>query len=442
MEKPREIAVRILSRHAETGRWLEDLLSDELEKCRLSALDRALVHELVLGSVRHQALLDWLIIRRTDGREQPPAMRALLRTGLYQLFVLDRIPDHAAVNETVELARKLGFAAQAGFVNALLRGCLRERDTLERDLANLKETQLDLGYSHPRWLCERWAERMSSDQVRALLTWNNQSPPVFGRINLLKTSPADWRARLGAEGLETAVVDFDWVPAGWILRFERVPALTSLASFREGLFYVQDPSTLLAVVELGARPGESILDLCAAPGGKTTAIAQMMNNEGRITAFDPDPVRRRLIRENCDRLGVTNVRVPEGRPTRPGELFDRILIDAPCSNTGVMRRRAELRWRITAAEIQRLRGVQLGLLRQAAACLKPGGTLVYSTCSLEPEENEQVVEEFLQDASASGWVRLRQRQLSPLVEGVDGAYVAVLQKAAAPGAHSGLVTAG
>lgn len=369
-------------------------------------------------------------------------MRALLRTGLYQLFILDRIPDHAAVNETVELARKLGFAAQAGFVNALLRGCLRERDSLERDLANLKESQLDLGYSHPRWLCERWAERLGPDQVRSLLTWNNQSPSVYGRVNLLKTSPADWPARLGAEGVETAAVEFDWVPAGWILRFERVPALTSLASFREGFFYVQDPSTLLAVVELGARPGESILDLCAAPGGKTTAIAQMMNNEGRITAFDPDPVRRRLIRENCDRLGVTNVRVPEGRPTRPGELFDRILIDAPCSNTGVMRRRAELRWRITAAEIQRLRGVQLGLLRQAASSLKPGGTLVYSTCSLEPEENERVVEEFLKDASASGWVLLRQRQLSPLVEGVDGAYVAVLQKAAAPGVQPAQATAG
>lgn len=417
----------------ETGQWLEDLLAAELESARFAPADRALAHELVLGTTRNQALLDWLIAGRTDRREQPVVMRALLRTGLYQLFLLDRIPDHAAVNEAVELARKLGFAAQAGFVNAVLRGCLRDREGLEKEIATLREHQPDIAYSHPRWLCERWENRLGPVKLRALLAWNNEPPRLFARVNTLKVAPAVFHERLAAEGVEWIPAEFDWVPAGWMVGLVRAPALSGLASFRQGLFYVQDPSTLLAVNELGARPGESILDLCAAPGGKTTALAQQMENQGRITAYDPDPFRRRLIRENCERLGVMNVRVPEGRPARPGEAFDRILIDAPCSNTGVMRRRAELRWRITAAEIDRLRGLQLGLLRQSSASLKPGGTLVYSTCSLEPEENEEVVREFLSGgavagAGAAGWELVRERQLSPLVEAVDGAYVAVLRR--------------
>jgi 16S rRNA (cytosine967-C5)-methyltransferase len=426
LEKPREIAVRILRRHAETGRWLDDLLAAEDEHVRMSAPDRALAQELVLGSTRQQALLDWIIARRTDTREQPVALRALLRLGLYQLFLLDRIPDHAAVHETVELAKTLGFAAHAGFVNALLRGCVRERDALQQEISRLRETEPDIGYSHPRWLCERWARRFGDDRLRELLAWNNTAPRTFARVNTLKTMPAAWHERLTAEGVEWSPFVADWVPEGWVVELQRHPPLRSLKSFQEGLFYVQDPSTLLAVQEMGATPGESILDLCAAPGGKTTALAQVMANEGRLTAFDPDRVRRQMIRENCDRLGVQIARIPEGRPARPGELFDRVLIDAPCSNTGVLRRRAELRWRLTEPEVQRLRGVQLGLLGQAADHLKAGGRLVYSTCSLEPEENEDVVREFL--AGAAGWVLRRERQLSPLVEKVDGAYVAVLEK--------------
>jgi 16S rRNA (cytosine967-C5)-methyltransferase len=262
--------------------------------------------------------------------------------------------------------------------------------------------------------------------MSALLEWNNRAPELYARVNTLRCSPTKLQQQWAGEGVEGAPASFDWVPEGWVMKLLKHPSFASLASFREGGFYVQDPSTLLAVTEIGAVPGEVVLDLCAAPGGKTTAIAQAMNNEGRVTAFDPDPSRRKLIRENCERLGVTMVRVPEGVPVRPGERFDRILVDAPCSNTGVMRRRAELRWRITEPEIERLRREQSGLLRQARDWLKPGGILVYSTCSLEPEENEDVVREFLE--SVGGCELLRQRQISPWVEQVDGAYVAVLRR--------------
>jgi 16S rRNA (cytosine967-C5)-methyltransferase len=224
----------------------------------------------------------------------------------------------------------------------------------------------------------------------------------------------------------------DWLDAQIVFRLESHPPLANLRSFKDGLFYVQDPSTLLAVHVLDPQPGESVLDLCAAPGGKTTYIAQRMQNRGRIIAQDIQPDRLELIRENCSRLGVTCVEAsiaPSGIIANPAKKFDRILVDAPCSNTGVMRRRVDLRWRIRPEEIERLRAGQLDLLRQAAPRLKPGGTLVYSTCSLEPEENAEVMKQFL--AEHSQFKMVNERELLPVVDGVDGAYVAKMATSAA-----------
>jgi 16S rRNA (cytosine967-C5)-methyltransferase len=201
-----------------------------------------------------------------------------------------------------------------------------------------------------------------------------------------------------------------------------------LKSFQAGGFYLQDPSTLLALRELDPQPGEAILDLCAAPGGKTTFMAQLVQNQSRIVACDVFEDRLKLIRENCERLDVTCVEavLPSALASRPSMVFDKILIDAPCSNTGVMRRRADLRWRIRPEEIARLRATQLELLRGVASRLKPGGILVYSTCSLEPEENGEVVQQFL--AEHNGFKCERERELLPFVDGVDGAYVTRLRR--------------
>jgi 16S rRNA (cytosine967-C5)-methyltransferase len=198
-------------------------------------------------------------------------------------------------------------------------------------------------------------------------------------------------------------------------------SLVTMRSFKEGFFYIQDPSTLLAVSELNPQPGETVLDLCAAPGGKTTFMAQRMKNQGRIVAQDNQPVRLQLIEENCRRLGVTSVNV-SATGTPFASKFDRILVDAPCSNTGVLRRRVDLRWRIRPEEIERLSAAQLVILRNASAHLKSGGTLVYSTCSLEPEENGTVARKFL--AENPGFKLENERQLLPFEDGVDGAYVA------------------
>jgi 16S rRNA (cytosine967-C5)-methyltransferase len=474
-QNPREIAVRVLGQRKAGGEFTEHLLEITLANAQLSSADRGLCQEIIYGIVRWQTALDWLVARKTNGREQKPGLQNLLRLGLYQIFWLNRIPDHAAVNETVELAKRGGFGQQAGFINAILRGYLREADATRKLLADLKTADPATGCSHPGWLVARWQKHFGAEKTAQLLEWNNTPPKSFARVNTLKfsgtgVSPVSFSATELAASMkhtgETPVpllrnagdlltrwreenVEYDFVQRDFLGRadlpvgqdaLQRVPAdfenlvfemkshppLNSLASFRDGWFYVQDPSTLLAVRELGARLGETILDLCAAPGGKTTFLAQLMRNEGKIVACDVSEDRLKLIRENCQRLGVTCVEpVLFSTLNSQHSTFNRVLVDAPCSNTGVMRRRVDLRWRIQPAEILRLRQAQLDLLKLAATKLKPGGVLVYSTCSLEPEENGEVVEEFLR--AHTGFKLESERALLPFADNVDGAYVARLK---------------
>ncbi len=414
-------------RQQQEGEFVENLLETALERARLSPADRGLCQELVYGIVRWQVTLDWLIARKAKDSAPKPLLQDLLRLGLYQIFWLDRIPNHAAVNETVELAKRNRLTAQAGFVNAVLRNYLREFGVTEQLLADLKINQPHIGYSHPEWLLERWQKRWGKDATIRLLEWNNSPPKTFARVNTLKADPGKLLAQWRDENVEYDFVRHDWIEENVVFELKSHPPLTRLPSFQQGLFYIQDPSTLLAVRSLDPKPGETILDLCAAPGGKLTYIAQLMNNEGRLVAHDLSSDRLKLVEENFARLGVKCVALSQLVGTR-SSASDRVLLDAPCSNTGVMRRRVDLRWRITPDEISRLRALQLELLNQAASLLKPGGTLVYSTCSLEPEENQQLIREFL---SAHSNLKLDlERELVPFVDGVDGAYVAGLRKVA------------
>lgn len=422
-ENPREIAIQVLRQRGPSGDYVERLLERELASRALSPPDRALCQELVYGMVRWQATLDWLVAQKTKSRTQNISIRSLLHLGLYQLFWLDRIPDHAAVHETVELAKRLGFGPRAGFINAILRGYLRERQQTKEILEALKKGDPPTGYSYPSWLIARWQAHWGAEPTAQLLAWNNTPPPMYARLNELKVNAAQLTARWQQEGVEFLQREWDWTGPHSVFELRRHPPLAMLGSFQDGWFYVQDPSTLLAVHQLGPQPGETILDLCAAPGGKTCYIAQRMGNRGRIVARDNQPERLMLLEENCRRLGVTCVEIS----SKPG-LFDRILIDAPCSNSGVLRRRVDLRWRIQPQEIERLSKSQVNLLSQAVAELKPSGTLVYSTCSLEAEENKEVVQTFLKNHP--GFRLESERQLVPFLEEVDGAYVATLTASA------------
>lgn len=484
-QKPREIAARVLA-GGPGADYVEDRFERIVASAELSPVDRRLCQELVYGTVRWQATLDWLIARKTGSRRQRPTLLHLLRLGLYQIFWLERIPNHAAVNETVELAKQLGLSSQAGFVNAVLRGYLRESDATRQLLADLKQKDPPLGYSHPAWLTARWEKRWGRESAAQLMTWNNTPPKTFARINTLKADPAKLLVQWRDEDVEYDFVRHDWFEENLVFELKSHPPLTRLPSFQQGQFYIQDPSTLLAVQELAPQPGETILDLCAAPGGKLTYLAQLMHNEGHILAQDVSAERLDLVAQNCQRLGVTNVEyclasepgrdavrgVPKsslaaGQKTmasqqprvvqaqaaslvplsplrreglgergldfsrsEPEPLPARILVDAPCSNTGVMRRRVDLRWRLRPEEIDRSRRAQLDLLRHAAEVLKPGGVLVYSTCSLEPEENQEVVQEFLRQHP--DLTLERERELLPFRDTVDGAYVARLSKHLSP----------
>src|SRR5262245_17336086 len=298
-EKPRQIAARLLRRHGHGSVWLETLLDQELAQSPLGPTDRALVQELTYGVVRWQATLDWLIARQTGSRPQKRLLRILLRLGLYQMFWLDRIPDHAAVNESVQLSRELGCGQQSGFVNALLRRCARERAELKEALQDLKNRDPALGYSHPDWLCARWEQRWGRERLRALLEWNNTPASVFVRVNTLKATPEKLAGRFKEDQVVFEPRCFDWVKPGLVFELKSHPPLVTLPSFQQGLFYVQDPSTLLPVRELNPQPNEAVLDLCAAPGGKSTFIAQLMRNQGTVLAVELDAMRRESIAQNC-----------------------------------------------------------------------------------------------------------------------------------------------
>jgi 16S rRNA (cytosine967-C5)-methyltransferase len=427
---PRQIAARVLSQRQTSGEFTENLLETALATARLSPADRGLCHELVCGIVRWQKTLDALIARKTDPqREQRPALKNLLRLGLYQIFFLTKIPPHAAVHETVEQAKRSGYGAQAGFINAVLRGYLREADEIKKILADMKISQPALGWSHPEWLVEKWRNNFGDEKTRQLLEWNNTPPKTFARVNTLKTDAGKLVEKWREENVEYDFVTRDWTGENLCFELKSFPPLNSLGSFRDGWFYLQDPSTLLAPKMLEPKSGENILDSCAAPGGKTTFLAQLANNEAKILASDIEPNRLRLVKENCARLGATCCEfISDSQPQSANLQFDKILIDAPCSNTGVMRRRVDLRWRISEAEILRLQKTQLELLNQAATKLKSNGVLIYSTCSLEAEENSELVQKFLDENKK---LKLEvERQLLPFIENTDGAYVAKIKRVA------------
>lgn len=419
--------MRILQQHARGGAFIEDVLDDDRDFPHLPPADRALVQEICCGCVRWRGALDWLVRRKTDGREQLPDVQAVLHVGLYQMLWLDRVPPHAAVNETVAAARATLRGAEPGFINAILRAYAKDVPGTRALLERLKFENPAAGWSHPGWLVARWRGRLGTADTLRLLEWNNTPPPTYARLNTLRADPAAtldaWRVK---EGVEYDFFRPDWLPENLFFRLRAHPPIPRLRSFREGAFYVQDPSTAYAVLLLAPRPGERLLDLCAAPGGKATLLAQLTGNAAAIVAEDV-PARLGLLRENCGRLGATAVLVRERpRATLAEAPYDAVLLDAPCSNTGVMRRRLDLRWRIEAAELGRLRAQQLTLLAAAAARVRSGGRLVYSTCSLEPEENEEVVQEFL--AAHPNFVLSAERALLPHRDGVDGAYAAKLAR--------------
>ncbi|MEY2546479.1 MAG: rRNA (cytosine967-C5)-methyltransferase [Verrucomicrobiota bacterium] len=367
--------------------------------------------ELFYGALRNLTLLDFWIATLRSGKVDVD-LRDILRLGLYQLLIAN-VSEHAAVNETVELVPK----RTRGVANAVLREAIRRRAKLEEAARN---QPLFVRTSHPEFLVARWQNHFGLEATAQLCRWNNEPPPTYARINRRKIDIDDFKQRYpnAKQTLAKNFVEFA----------DAFPAVALAA----GHCYIQDPSTRVACEMLAPQRGEKILDACAAPGGKTSYIAELMQNHGRIVAVDRQSDRLNMLTENLARLGVTIAQTvqhdwKDGAITA-GDQFDRILVDAPCSNTGVMRRRVDVRWRLRPDEFTRMQQEQLSILRAVVPLLKTNGVLVYSTCSLEPEENRVAVEGLQKEMSI---LRLeRETECLPFRDGFDGAYVAKLIKTA------------
>ncbi|MHA3773174.1 16S rRNA (cytosine(967)-C(5))-methyltransferase RsmB [Verrucomicrobiota bacterium sgz303538] len=411
LSNPRSVTLRALLEWERGRSFSDDILHAQLSSGSLSAPDRALVMELFYGVLRNLSQLDFFIGQLREGNIDPET-RTLLRLGLYQIFHT-RIAPHAAVNETVALGGRT-----RGVVNAVLRRALRERDKLEVALA---EAPPAVRTSHPEFLIERWNEQFGPEATEKLCAWDNSPADVYVRANGLKVTPGELlRSADDAEPSSTHphALKVKKIPLSWIV---------------QGLCYVQDPSTLMACDLLAPRPRETVLDACAAPGGKTTYLAELMHNSGRIVACDLFESRVERLRHNLHRLGVRNTQAlhldvlsAAGVAPLTPDTFDRILIDAPCSNTGVLRRRVDVRWRLTDEDFIRMPITQLALVRKLAPLLKQGGTLVYSTCSLESEENDRVVEQILADVPRLRFIE--SCRTLPFKDSVDGAFAAKFER--------------
>jgi 16S rRNA (cytosine967-C5)-methyltransferase len=410
----RRLALAALRLWRTQKRFADSIISELFAKADLGSSDRAFAFDLFYGVLRNLTLLDfWISCLRRPRIESE--LRDILRLGLYQLFFLNSA-EHAAVHETVELAAK----RLRSVANAVLRGATRQRS----ELIKCADTQpLFVRSSHPEFLVERWQRHFGGEHAQLLCTWNNLPPPLYARINRLKID--------GDEFLRRYPTARSLGHGSHFVKFETLP----ITAVTRGDCYVQDPSTSIACQLLDAKAGDKLLDACAAPGGKTGYLAQLMQNQGTIVACDRAEDRLEILKQNMRTLGAdialifqhdwTCGHLPEIASLAP---FDRILLDAPCSNTGVMRRRVDVKWRLQSADFHRMQQQQIKILRALVPLLKTNGVLVYSTCSLEPEENENVVHRILSEMAI---LRLDAEKCSlPFCDNVDGAYAAKLIRTA------------
>lgn len=413
----RLLAWKVLRRWKPDGAYAEDLVDQSAIRHSLSAPNRGLLNALVMAVLRHRSLLDAWIDHLRGGGALDPETREWLRLGLAQCLLLE-LPEHAAVHETVELAGRA-----RNLVNAILRRALREREALEKVK---REAPPHVRHSLPEFLAAKWRRQFGADGLEKLGEWCNAPAPIFVRANGLAPKAAE---KLAALPTLTPSEEHE----GFFL-CEELPRRELTA----GLCYAQDPSTAAAPRALAPKPGEDVLDACAAPGGKTCLLAELMENSGRLVATDAAPARLERLRSNLSRMNVAIAEVfvhdwekeppPASWRQRFPEGFHRILLDVPCSNTGVLRRRVDARWRLRPEFLTEIAERQRTLLRNLLPLLRPGGRLVYSTCSIEPEENAELVRQTLADMP--GWRQLHAVKLLPHVNGTDGAFASLIERIA------------
>ena len=445
--------IRILREIDEKEVFAHELISEKCSQVDWLPRDKNLLTELVNGVIRHRLSLDTLIssFSKIPFKKIEPWVLYALRLGLYQIVYLDRIPVSAAINTSVELVKKAIRRPDAiKFANAILRSaerslqnkCLQEQEvanhrnalyrrentwctfqhTILPDPDKNPSAYMAANYSHPEWLIKRWLSRYGKDKTIEICKINNLPPKVFLRINHKKISPQEFIELLNKNGINSYAVDNAVV-------VDNI-AVSEIPGFSEGLFFVQDISAMKVAQFLKVEKSNTVLDMCAAPGGKTTHISELLGDTGKVCALDISLKRLQSVRENCRRMGVQNVFIVCGDAS--GERvpfhvkFDRVLIDAPCSNTGVLSRRVEARWRLKEEDMNKLATLQYSILKTGAAMLKPGGCLVYSTCSIEPKENQDIIKKFL--SNEPQFCLDAEEYYLPTMNAGDGGYMARLSK--------------
>ncbi len=373
------------------GKDVSVLIDEFLRLNRHERRDESLLTELVYGVLRQRAFLDWQIDQFSKVKKIKAPVRNTLRLGLYQLLFLDRIPVYALVNTSVNLAKSEGGLAAGRFVNGLLRTVIRAKDALPQPNREDIVSFIAIKASHPEWMIRRWLPRFGEEATLALCQANNESPPLTLRVNLLKTDREKVSEELAQAGGRVEATHF--APEGLFLKGLSIRALSA---FREGRFYIQDEAAQLIAHIVDPQAGEDILDLCAAPGGKTTHLAELSRGKATIVATDIDPDRLSFIEENIKRLQSPGCRIEAmDRALADNRQYDRILVDAPCSALGILRRIPEGKWRKPPSIVADYAARQRELLDKAVLHLKPGGRLIYATCSTETEENEDLASAFL-----------------------------------------------
>ena len=397
---PRAICLDILNRIKKADLHPDRLLTDSFKRYRhLTSLDRSFLTELTYGVIRWEGKLDWVIQQFSKMPFEKIELETLnvLRLGLYQLLFLSRTPSSAAVNESVELAKRIRGKGGAGFVNAILRSAIRQKDEIHYpDISKNPALHISVVQSHPIWLVQRWIKEMGIEETLKICLFNNQISPLTLRTNTLKIDRKMLMEKMQGKELNPSPTPYS--EEGILLTDP--PPTSELPFFKEGFYIIQDESSQLVAFLMDPKPGEQILDACAAPGGKTTHMAQMMGNQGKIYTLDISREKFVLIEEMSRRLGIKIVETIKGNAAKPlsipqGLKFDRILADVPCSGFGTLRRNPDLKWRRGEGDIKRLSELQFSILENLSFYMKEGGVLIYSTCTIFHEENEDVIEKFL-----------------------------------------------
>ena len=392
----RETALRVLISCRTNGAWADAALKAQISRDGLSGADAALCSRLVYGVMQNRMLLDHYIgsyCSQKPDHLQPPLLD-ILRLGAYQILYLDKIPDSAAVNESVKLTKTFKRAQASGLVNAVLRKIVQNKESLPEIPRRDAEKYLSIRYSHPKWLVKRLLNVLGREETEAYLAANNGVAPLTVQVNPLKTTQAELVAELEAAGV--TVKEHPWVSG--CLELSGTGDLTALEEFRNGKFLVQDPAARLVSLIAEIQPGQKVLDVCAAPGGKSFSAAFAMEDQGVVQSCDLHENKLKRIEESAARLGITCVQTAamDGRSRNEEwvEAFDTVLVDAPCSGLGIIRKKPDTRYK-KADDLFTLPVIQAAILDNAAAYVRPGGTMVYSTCTILPEENEQVADAFL-----------------------------------------------